>query len=244
MLSQEELDKCQALLADERFDHKEIVGVFTYGSQTLGLNNEDSDVDLLMMTVPTAKELFRNGRPIREHTASNNEKIVQYRLPGLMRPLAKMELQMVEAISRPLYIAKQFKPMYELMIEYMETADAQLAFDKTLYYVCRSYAVKGQPSLKDEAKAYVYYKLHESGEALYYYLENQVPQSVLTTYHDLRSGNLSKEERLAIHEKVVQYLENTEPDTHKNTQSLKEYQVVENALAAYTIEAAYLQMKG
>ena len=85
MLSQEELDKCEALLADERFEHKEIVGVFTYGSQTLGLNNEDSDVDLLMMTVPTAKELFRNGRSIREHTASNNEKIVQYRLPGLMR---------------------------------------------------------------------------------------------------------------------------------------------------------------
>lgn len=125
-----------------------------------------------------------------------------------------MEIQMVEALSRPLNIDRDFMPIYEKILAYMNTSAAGDALDKTLYYVCRSYYVKEQPTLKEEAKAYLYYELHRSGVALDYYLANKVPETVRETYLAIREGRYTERQRKTMFNTNEGYLLSSVPLNH------------------------------
>src|SRR5699024_4996874 len=97
----------------------------TYGSQALGIQDEQSDVDVLTLVMPSHRDMFYGEGKNKKITDVDNEQIIVWRINQIIRTMVRMELQFVEALHRPLRVKDDFKGLYDSILLAMQTPEAQ-----------------------------------------------------------------------------------------------------------------------
>lgn len=235
--------KINQILSDDRIYNDSILGIFVYGSQALGLNNEQSDIDTLVLIRPTLENLFDGISKVKEITYSNNEKVVIRPVTSLVKGLERMEMQLVEAFHTPIYISDEFRDEFQLLNNYLQSDDAKATFQKTLFFYGDSFVrnfEKGIVDSKNMSKIHLYYNLNLLEKPLFYYQKNKAPGGLRETYFKIKNEEefLSEEKILSIQD----YYKNNKDvllkkykNLYKNNYNLYELKslMIKNTLSYY-----------
>lgn len=241
-------------------EEKKIMAILLYGSQSLGLEDRESDLDIILYTTPTANELFYSASKIKEFTNDKNEKIIIRKTTHILNSLKRMELQFVESFFNPLYINANLENQFSFDDEFYAihdvfwTPQAQAMFKRTLYFVACSYTIKEEKLNtsklnKNKAKLYLYYQfLNGTLDIMKSYSRNKLTdfegnfrEDILETYHHIKNNGMTS---INLYETILEYLDN-EIDTYhdfikeKYDVSLtKEYKEAERLIINNTISRA------
>lgn len=224
----------------EQFTEFEQLGWFTYGSQALGIQDEQSDVDVLTLVLPSHRDMFYGESKNKQITDVDNEKIIIWRVNQIIRTMVRMELQFVEALHRPLRVRDDFNELYQSILDVMKTPEAQTAFNITLYYTTLSYTRPKELNAKNIAKAYLYSELYKADDSLKYYRDNQVPEDIKANYHYYKGLDVVKhrEDLEQVKQDVQTYMDGQERPNKKGTLLVdtNEFKTFEQDLLRYVYQ--------
>lgn len=236
-ITEQEQLKLKQLDGLEPLTEFEQLGWFTYGSQALGIQDEQSDVDVLTLVMPSHRDMFYGEGKNKKITDVDNEQIIVWRINQIIRTMVRMELQFVEALHRPLRVKDDFKGLYDSILLTMQTPEAQTAFNITLYYTTLSYTRPKELNAKNIAKAYLYSELYKTDDPLKYYRDNQVPQEIKTKYHYYKGLDVvkHKDELEQVKQDVQNYMDGLERPNKKGSllSDTKEFKQFEQDLLTY-----------
>ena len=108
--------------AKEYFDESRIVGIFIQGSQNYGLDYEGSDIDTILIVVPTFEEIAFNKKPVSTtHVRANNEHIDFKDIRLYIETFRKQNLNFLEILFTPYKIVNpQYAEFWQKLVDARE----------------------------------------------------------------------------------------------------------------------------
>jgi predicted nucleotidyltransferase len=89
-------------------NYNQVLGIFLYGSQNYGTANEESDVDCIILTIPTLENLLFSSKFSKEYKNPNtDEHIVVKDLRAYYEELAKGSPNALEILFSKYYILNE-----------------------------------------------------------------------------------------------------------------------------------------
>lgn len=105
------------------------------GSQHLGLEDEQSDLDYLVYTVPTLEELLLNVTQNKSYTLEGDVSVVINSLNSVAKSLHKLPFNVLEIVSDVLYVDEDFKGVLTELQRVLGSYGGNKHLEKNIFFV-------------------------------------------------------------------------------------------------------------
>lgn len=163
---------------------KDLLFVGYRGSHALGLSNEASDVDLLAVVTDN------------HSNAKEQKDIMVMNLTTFGDQLKLVGLEVIEAITTPVYISKRFNydKLMNLLVNNYSLFNYGLK--RQLFMVLKNQLKqidknKGERKAKFKGKTYLYYSLIKRQHTLLRYIQSHTDHDLMDDYLAIRNGDKS-----------------------------------------------------
>lgn len=168
--------------AKEKFPHTTILGVFLYGSQNYNIATEDSDVDTIVILIPSFEDLVLETSISKEIRFKNGEHCVAKDIREIIKQWKKQSLNFLEILFTDYYIINPtFQKEWNKLLEEREFI-ARMDLDKAIKSIsaqARNTYLKNKTNKKYQANAL----------RLFFFLQDLILwkpyKDCMTSHHDL-----------------------------------------------------------
>lgn len=169
----------------------EVVLLGLRGSSHFGLNMEDSDLDYSAIVVPKIHDLFFKEASFKatEYQIDDLHSVQVMSLQGLLQSMKKVTINLVEYFSKIVYIDENFKPLKDLIVEFLLTSkEAESLFKKNLFFTYCYKIVAKELTPKELAKFDFYYNLLQEDSTIGVFFEDKVPEYRVEEYKRIKKS--------------------------------------------------------